>query len=208
MKQAALIILEGADCCGKTTLGKFLSQEWGAFYFHATASPKLFDALEDYHHNIMDNIEDNIAHGPVVMDRFWPSEEVYGSMFRPNSQYNLRKVGMDIHQRIVALSGVYIHCESLRAPLVYSQNHKDPAHALSQEQFKTVQEKYQKFFRYLAYEHRYGGCLNYLLEKDGKNMATYAKMTIEYATRIIEERERRMEQAAATSDDARTNIQA
>lgn len=150
-----LFIIEGPDCTGKTTLAKNLCYTTKGFYFHCTASKTLFPALPDYHTNILHNVTWNVIMGnTIVLDRFWPSEVVYGGMFRPDSGYQDTAHVLD--ETVKELNGRYIFCTSDKA---YSRfcsgmNDDDPAHKLTKEQYLNVFRGYQKL------------CLSMLPRKD------------------------------------------
>lgn len=63
-----MIIIEGADAVGKTTLAKRICQELDLRYAHYGLLPKTWDYLTDYVPSIADR---------VVLDRFMLSELVY-----------------------------------------------------------------------------------------------------------------------------------
>jgi|TARA_A100001201_G_scaffold99554_1_gene85700 thymidylate kinase len=73
------IILEGPDCAGKTTLANLLKQKLTDYlYIHNGIYSKAYkphvDCLK------LDN---------VIIDRHWPSELVYGTIFRAGPSYNI-----------------------------------------------------------------------------------------------------------------------
>ncbi len=142
-----LIILEGPDCCGKSTLSHNLSRFYRGTIFHCTASGKLFPALEDYHNNIMDNVDTNIELGnTVILDRFWPSEMAYGvKMFRPHSNY--AETADKLLQRTLIHKPIYIFCFSIQGWNRYKVGHVDPAHSLSKEQYMMVWQNYFEVYK-------------------------------------------------------------
>lgn len=79
-----IVILEGPDCCGKTTLAKKLMQKTAGVYFHSDNVPELIPAMKQYHESILRNAQVNNELGSgVFLDRHWPSQWVYGQLFRP-----------------------------------------------------------------------------------------------------------------------------
>ena len=84
-KPHGIIVLEGADGTGKTTLAKHLVEKHGARYLHLgihkdiwawhVAALRLAARLADDH--------------LVVIDRHWVSEQVYGQVFRGGPAYDL-----------------------------------------------------------------------------------------------------------------------
>lgn len=139
-----LVILEGADGVGKTTLGKFLAKHFQGFYFHATATKSLIPAMRDYQINLMENIEENVAEGrTVVMDRFWPSELIYGAVFRPDNPYGFSY--SEIETRCEACDALYVCCFSNTAIARHSDR-KDPKHPYSDEEYLHVYRMYEAFW--------------------------------------------------------------
>lgn len=145
MNRERVIILEGPDECGKTTLAFNLAQFFHSSVFHSTATKALFQALPDYHKNIMDNVRDNLLIGnSIVLDRFWPSEIAYGKLFRPASNYG--DVADYLHNEIKKLNYLYIFCMSPSAWGRYKKGHVDPAHTLSFEDYTKVWLNYVELY--------------------------------------------------------------
>jgi hypothetical protein len=77
------MVLEGADGAGKTTLAGKLRDVAGAAYVHMTW--RMHRTPEQFFNYQMacTRLALHLAHEqPVVLDRWWPSEEVYGPHFR------------------------------------------------------------------------------------------------------------------------------
>ena len=138
MRTPPLIILEGPDCVGKTTLGKEISKEFGGMYFHATASKTLFPAMQAYQTSILDNVETNIAmYRACVLDRHWPSEIVYGNVYRKETANGFNP---EPHiERIRALHGIYIMCDRVDVVERHAEK-KGAAHAYDDHSFRLVVE--------------------------------------------------------------------
>jgi thymidylate kinase len=168
-----LIILEGPDECGKSTLAGNIARYFKGVQLHSTASPKLFPALEDYHKNILANAVDNMENGlTVVLDRFWPSEVAYGcKLFRPESEYQL--VAEALHTEVVKHNYLYIFCFSTQGWNRYKKGHVDPAHSLTLEQYLQVWKNYQEIRDILM---KLGvNTIPYILEEDGLDETKLAK---------------------------------
>jgi thymidylate kinase len=157
------VIVEGPDCCGKTTLSRHLAQKYGWIYWHCTASKALFPGLADYHENILDNIQE--SEQTFVLDRFWPSEVAYGSwLLRPRNNYTLRAA--IIHEALARVGGLYVFCFSAKGWDRYRAGHEDPAHALSKDQYYQVYANYKNLFQELDYNK----VLLYNLDTDGQDL--------------------------------------
>ena len=70
-----LIVLEGCDGAGKTTLAAALAARHGHAIVHATRSPEGTDLFAKYHAILA-------RPGPLVLDRSFVSELVYGPLDR------------------------------------------------------------------------------------------------------------------------------
>ena len=106
-KVTGVILLEGPDGAGKTTLGKRLAELYDGLYIHRTYSPTMdiwehhTEALQIAHQNYRDKL--------VIIDRLWPSELIYGRVFRDGGyygDYNARS--MD--RVLLRMCAIYVMC--------------------------------------------------------------------------------------------------
>lgn len=106
MSKHPIIVLEGGDGCGKTTLAERLCDYVGAHYMHLTYRFK--DRMNCYHGGALKMALLRAEHQPVVIDRWWPSELAYANAYRGGSKWPL----MYRHLHRVALRhGVsYVMC--------------------------------------------------------------------------------------------------
>lgn len=148
MKLSKFIILEGPDNCGKTTLAKWLAKELNAVYWKLTCSPALSEhqAMADYQANALDNIKINLNMGrTVVVDRFWPSDRVYGPVFRDHPSLPER-----YEEECRNLNANYIYCTRNNMVAEHAKA-KDPAHAYPDEAFAEVVRGYEILFDELSH---------------------------------------------------------
>lgn len=82
-----IILLEGPDGAGKTTLARSLAARHGAHYLHLTYRWK--DRAFDYLTAAILHALDVSRHRPVVIDRHWPSEMIYAEVFRDGTKFPL-----------------------------------------------------------------------------------------------------------------------
>lgn len=83
---SGLIILDGPDGTGKTTLANDLIKEYGAKYLHLTYRWK--DRMHLYHTAALLHCLSLVNKGHlVVLDRWWPSELLYAAEFRGGSPW-------------------------------------------------------------------------------------------------------------------------
>lgn len=104
-----IIVLDGTDMAGKTTLANALIKKYGGHYLHATYRFK--DRIELYHLGLLRlAIKLHEADGKmVVMDRWWPSEMIYGDVYRNGNR--VCNAGFRILHRLALRHGVsYVMC--------------------------------------------------------------------------------------------------
>ena len=144
---ARLIIFEGPDACGKTTLSKTTANEMGAVYWHMTCTSKLAPAMHDYQTNAVENIIDNLKAGrDVVIDRLWPSEFCYGSHFRGITMMDMEFIA----QSVAELNPTYVFCmdeDGVHTAEERHRAHLDPAHPYAPADFKCIYGNYEKLIR-------------------------------------------------------------
>jgi hypothetical protein len=95
-----IIVLDGTDCSGKTTLANAMIDRYGGRYLHATYRFK--NQMHLYHLGLLRlAIKYHETTGKmVVIDRWWPSEMVYGDVYRggrrvPNAGFRiLHRLGL------------------------------------------------------------------------------------------------------------------
>ena len=81
-----LIILEGADCVGKTTLANSIVEKYGAKYIHNTYY-KGMDVKKEHIGSLLKACKLIDEGHSVVIDRFWITEQVYSSVYRDGPEY-------------------------------------------------------------------------------------------------------------------------
>lgn len=100
-----IIILEGPDGTGKTTLAKCLSDTYGFRYVH-TGPPKDDNALEAYGRTLYDARREA---GDVVIDRLHVGERIYGPILRSSDKLE-REGEVLIHRLTSAYGARLIFC--------------------------------------------------------------------------------------------------
>jgi hypothetical protein len=171
-----LIIIEGPDQCGKTTLGLHLAKQFRGFYYHATCTKALVGAMVDYHRNILDNAETNIKNGvTVILDRYWLSEQVYSRVLRPEiGPYGNDAASYDeMVNRCSKLNAVTICCLSGGAHSRHSL-FRDHTHPYTDDQFGAIYREYAGMFTMLMGTRK--DMLLYDLETYGEHMEIFGKM--------------------------------
>lgn len=82
-KIKGLIVLDGPDGSGKTTLAKHLVDKYDAMYFHNIKRKDIWL----WHTACLRLAVKHSAHRLVVVDRLWLSECIYGAVYRGGSKY-------------------------------------------------------------------------------------------------------------------------
>jgi thymidylate kinase len=80
-----IIVLEGPDGAGKTTLARELQEQLGARYIHLTY--RFRDKMHVYHSAALKLAYHLSKTQPVIIDRWWPSEIVYADAYRGGSKF-------------------------------------------------------------------------------------------------------------------------
>lgn len=80
-----IIVLEGPDGAGKTSLAEALQKKLGARYVHLTYRFK--DKMHLYHGAALRFCARVAQDQPVILDRWWPSEIVYADAYRGGSTF-------------------------------------------------------------------------------------------------------------------------
>jgi len=142
--KARLIIVEGPDNCGKSTLAREMAKRIGCAYWRLTSGPGLceHEAMALYQRNALDNAKVNIQNGmTVIMDRHWPSDVVYGTVLRGRPSVDARVM----EQLCEELDTIYIHCYRNNAVREHAKA-KDPDHPYEDEDYVKIISGYDKLF--------------------------------------------------------------
>lgn len=172
-----LIILEGPDAAGKTSLSRWICETTGASSFRATYTPALGQAMLDYQMNILDNAEwtVNTMKRTMVLDRHWPSEWVYSQVFRGGVSGPLARGQSLMDQRIAAMNGIYVCCWSDMATQV--RRHREnvnPDHPYDDASYQQVCLRYGKWratMGRLLPEGGWGTLFSYSIEANGRDVS-------------------------------------
>lgn len=82
-----LIILEGPDGSGKTSIGEYLQDHFGAEYIHCTWSEELEYYMDSYIIGTLVRAKHLAKEKLVVVDRSFLSEKIYSKVFRDGTKY-------------------------------------------------------------------------------------------------------------------------
>ena len=85
MRPKGIILIEGADASGKTTLARHLVETYGARRMHG----RIWSNMWRWHVGMLRRAVRLADDGLVVLDRHWLSELVYGQVYRGGPSYDL-----------------------------------------------------------------------------------------------------------------------
>ena len=107
-----IIIIEGPDGSGKTTLANQLSKQTGYKIIHRT-QPK----TEEEKAIMMDEYLQTIRAGKnMIFDRCWYSEMVYGPVMRDTSVISYPQM-YDLERRLIKAGALIIYCTGAKSTL-------------------------------------------------------------------------------------------
>lgn len=135
-----LIILEGPDGAGKSTLAKDLCQAYSAEYHHEGPPPPHVDIL-DYYGGILEGAR--IRGGNHVFDRLAYGEMVYGPVFRGVDR--LTPAGWRVFKRLIDATNTYlVLCLPERDVAFYNWMQRQHIEMVTQvEQYEEIYARYQ-----------------------------------------------------------------
>jgi len=100
-----IIVIEGVDGVGKSTLAKTIAKEYG-YYHKWMGRPEKGKAFEFYLTEYIEHLA-----GKIVLDRSHFSEEVYGSYFRKGSEFTHDQNELLNHLLLRCADTVLVHCK-------------------------------------------------------------------------------------------------
>lgn len=138
MKLAGVVVLEGPDGAGKTTLAEHLVKRYDGHYVHRTWR-KGMDVWD--HHTEAVQIANERSHKQlVVIDRLWASEAIYGKVYRGESDYKHNSRAMD--RVLLRLCAINVLCIP---PLDYVVDVHAKRAAAGGEMYSTVDEVAERY---------------------------------------------------------------
>ena len=168
-----IVVLEGPDASGKSTLAAAMKDKYGAVVIHAER--RWLDKMQVYHTAILLKAVDLAfkQNKLVILDRHWPSEEVYGSVFRGGvAKGYTSHLFQNILRRFKVL---YVMCLPSRGQAM--MRHKalqDPDHPYDDHQYNEIWYTYEKMWQKYRVKEEW---IRYNLDYEGRNM-DHARLTI------------------------------
>lgn len=141
-----LVILEGPDGAGKSTLAKKLAEQFSAGIIHH--GPYL-DVREsgDLASKYLPGIRRALAGEPVIMDRCWLSEPIYGKAFRGGVNRLRREHVRMLERAAMSADALVINClPHMEVCLNTFRERRQEEYLQREEQLKMVWHEYSKLY--------------------------------------------------------------
>jgi len=175
-----LIILEGPDGSGKTTLAREL-QAQGCQYIHCTY--RWPDRMPQYHTAVLFSaLEQALASGrPTVIDRWWPSEYIYGEVFRGGTRFT--HYGRLLDRMAIRFGALYVFC--LPGDKVKYRTRFEELAASGREKYVNVEKMLDARQGYIqmlgdTFSNRYDTWI-YDFQREGGDLPPFARAMIFYS---------------------------
>jgi thymidylate kinase len=184
MKPTGIIVLDGPDGTGKTTLAKELVRKYDARYIHLTYRWK--NNMFEYNVAAVDYAARLAEQGHlVIIDRLWMSDNIYDTVFR--GRVISPHLGRYVERLILKYSGIYVIClpESSRDYL----NHFNELKSSRIEMYDSMEAIYQGYSQMWdkVTRERWPHAFRYDMFTDGQNLPEYATKIAELAQASREE---------------------
>lgn len=137
-----IYVLEGPDGVGKSTLAEEISKIKGATVVHPYYNKRW--NMQEYHTAFIQFAEHcNDFEIPVVLDRWAPSEFVYGHVFRKGESFDTRSL-IDYYRELLKDELVFIYCRNDNAVENHLKNKEE-----REEMFDSMAEVMVAFDAYV-----------------------------------------------------------
>ena len=178
MSKYPIIVLEGPDGSGKTTLAKMLVDEYGFAYRHLTYRFK--DRMHLYHWAALELCLKDAETGPVVLDRWWPSETIYADVFRGGSKWPMMGRLLD---RVAMKHGVtYVWCIPSNEEAYFKRF--DRLKASGREMYDSMQGVYQAYAKLYNELPSRLDMAHYDLDTHGQDLGGYCHWLIDLVQEV------------------------
>lgn len=185
MNKPPIIVLEGPDAAGKTTLASYLVRAFNANRFRATWTPSLNVAMADYQRSILDNVLEHIKYvgTPFILDRHWPSEWVYGQIFRTLTPDHYKFMS-EFDEIIKSNGGVYIMCgDDVVTQVKRHKENQDPKHPYNEYHYMSILSRYYTWWKMMD---KISPIVRYRLCIDGDRVGNFCHdLVSDYGDRIL-----------------------
>ena len=171
-----IVILEGPDACGKTTLQDHLVDMYDAIPIHLTYNKDVAPIMLEYQAENMFKAIKMAENNLVIVDRHWISEVIYANVFRGGSPWPYMGELMDLTWRYYA--AIYVLCLpfTIKTSVIRHKENIDQGHPYSDEKFKELLLEYLKFYHSVRYKRE--DMLQYRIEFEGKNLHLFSQTVL------------------------------
>jgi thymidylate kinase len=143
MEVKGIIVLEGPDASGKSTLANAYAEKYGAKIIHATYQKDM--DMPDYHDKLLQEAVELSKDGLVIMDRLHLSEMVYAKVFRGGTPWPMHTRMFD--KVLMTHSAINILC--LPDTPLRGLEWFEEAKKVRPEMYDNIQGVTEEYFRYL-----------------------------------------------------------
>jgi thymidylate kinase len=171
-----IIILEGSDATGKSTLQDHFVKHYGAYPIHLTYPAPNGLTMWEYQTREMMHAISMSATRLVVVDRHWISEKLYAKVFRGGSPWP--QMGRMMHRVWMKHSTVYVLClpASIELGVKRHNENLDEKHPYPDDKFKELLQAYLDFAASVTYSPFYQ---QYRIEIEGQHMDFFAAQVLD-----------------------------
>jgi thymidylate kinase len=174
--QTGIIVLDGPDACGKTTLQQAFVEQAGAIPIHLTYPAPNGLSMFEYQTREMVNAIKLSDANLVIVDRHWISEKLYAKVFRDGSPWPL--MGQMMHYILLKQAALYILCLPHTIPLTLKRHNEniDQKHPYPDDKFTELLNEYLDFWEERAYNFFF---MRYRIEFEGADMRFFISQALE-----------------------------
>jgi len=154
-----IILLEGADCSGKTTLGEEIKKAFCAEYVHHTQDT---NSISEFSSTLNKAAARREAGGVTVIDRLWISEMIYGPVMR-----NLTHDPDGLVMRLCHMAGVVtVMCvrQDITKHLTHFRDVSETRDEYAKDNISTIIHAYYDLW-YGKHDAKYSGLLGKLVRQ-------------------------------------------
>jgi thymidylate kinase len=175
MSQHPILVLDGPDGSGKTTLAMKLCASMGAKYIHLTFRWK--NAMFNYHTAAIELALKYAEKQPVVIDRWWPSELIYANVFRHGS--NIKHSGRFLDRVALKHGLTYVFCNPSNEAKYFSRFKE--LEATGREMYTSMEGVYQGYQELYKKLGSRLDCVHYDIDTDGKDLEGFVEWLESYS---------------------------